>query len=179
MFWIWISYIISWHFYLYRETTKIVARNTAKTAACVFWITAKAAACFQKGFITFITYNIVFIDFCVKHFEMQFLYEMWYINKVIIIILFSLNIELLILSSSIQDDCRFCMCYNLSIRWLCVCQRSLMPVIPKLGCSTGLYACSLTDDDPPNTVKTVPIGLWVSRGQDGTSPLGQVPTARH
>ena len=67
------------HFYLYWETTKTVARETAKTAACVFselhfyfyWETtkivardtAKTAACVQKGFITFITCIIVFIDF--------------------------------------------------------------------------------------------------------------------
>ena len=79
------SYIIFSHFFLYWETTKTVARDiaktaacvfwitaktagcvfwiTAKTAACVFWITAKTAACFQKGFITIITFNIVFIDF--------------------------------------------------------------------------------------------------------------------
>ena len=40
-------------FDLHWETTKIVARDTAKTAACVFWITAKTAACVQKGFITY------------------------------------------------------------------------------------------------------------------------------
>ena len=63
-----------------------MARDTAKIGACVFWITAKAAACFQKGFTTFITYNIVFIDFCVKHFDLQFLYEMCFINKVLLLL---------------------------------------------------------------------------------------------